>query len=116
MGFMFSVFPIIFTVMFVFVFGMIIMTFARSIKEEHKNNNSPRLTVPATVIAKRDQVSVHHHNHHRHTNTRYFVTFEVESGDRMELQTSGPEYGMLIEGDRGELTFQGTRFLGFDRV
>ena len=116
MGFMFTVFPLIFTVMFVFVFGMIIATFARSIKEERKNNNSPRLTVPATVIAKRDQVSVHHHDHHRHTNTRYFVTFQVDSGDRMELQMSGPEYGMLIEGDRGNLTFQGTRFLSFERV
>jgi hypothetical protein len=114
MDILFSVFPIFFTVMFVFVFGMIIMTFAKGIKEEHKNNNSPRLTVMATVIAKRDQVSVH--DHHRHTNTRYFVTFQVDSGDRMELQTSGSEYGMMIEGDSGKLTFQGTRFLNFERV
>lgn len=116
MNFMFQIFPIIWVVMFVFIFGMIIMTFAKSIKEEHKNNNSPRLTVTATVIAKRDQVSVHHHDHHRHTNTRYFVTFQVDSGDRMELQTSGSEYGMMIEGDSGKLTFQGTRFLNFERV
>lgn len=115
MDFMFSVFPIIFTLMFVFVFGMIIMTFAKGLKQEHKNNQSPRLTVPATVLAKRDQVNVHHHDHHRHTTTRYFVTFEVESGDRMELQMSGSEYGMLIEGDQGKLTFQGTRFLSFER-
>ena len=116
MNFMFTVFPIIWVVMFVFIFGMIIMTFAKSIKQEHKNNQSPRLTVAATVIAKRDQVSIHHHDHHRHTNTRYFVTFQLDSGDRMELQLSGPEYGMLIEGDRGQLTFQGTRFLSFERV
>lgn len=103
-------------VMFVFVFGMIIMTFVKSFREEHKNNNSPRLTVSATVLAKRDQVSIHRHDHHRHTSTCYFVTFEVESGDRMELSLSGSEYGMLIEGDRGKLTFQGTRFLGFERV
>ena len=87
-----------------------------SIKQEHKNNQSPRLTVFATVVAKRDHVSVHHHDHHRHTNTRYFVTFQVNSGDRMELQLSGSEYGMLIEGDQGQLTFQGTRFLSFERV
>ena len=116
MDLMFSIFPIFFMVMFVFVFGMIIMTFAKGIKEEHKNNNSPRLTVSATVVAKRDQVSVHHHDHHRHSNTRYFVTFQVDSGDRMELQLSGPEYGMLIEGDYGKLTFQGTRFLTFERI
>ena len=116
MTFMFAVFPIIWVVMFVFIFGMIIMTFAKNIKQERKNDQSPRLTVPATVITKRDQVSVHHHDHHRHTSTRYFVTFQVDSGDRMELQLSGPEYGMLIEGDQGSLTFQGTRFLSFERT
>ena len=26
------------------------------------------------------------------------------------------EYGMLAEGDRGRLTFQGTRYKGFERV
>ena len=116
MTFMFAIFPIIWVVMFVFIFGMIIMTFAKNIKQERKNDQSPRLTVPATVITKRDQVSVHHHDHHRHTSTRYFVTFQVDSGDRMELQLSGPEYGMLIEGDQGSLTFQGTRFLSFERT
>jgi hypothetical protein len=45
-----------------------------------------------------------------------YVTFEVESGDRMEFHVAGHEYGMLIEGDTGNLTFQGTRYLGFDRV
>ena len=43
------------------------------------------------------------------------MTFQVESGDRMELSVNGPEYGMLAEGDVGELTFQGTRYLSFER-
>ena len=42
-------------------------------------------------------------------------TFQLESGDRMEFQVSGIEYGMLAEGDTGELTFQGTRYLAFER-
>ena len=33
----------------------------------------------------------------------------------MELHVNGREYGMLDEGDFGELTFQGTRYLGFAR-
>ena len=49
------------------------------------------------------------------TNTMYYVTFQMESGDRMEFQVSGIEYGMLAEGDTGELTFQGTRYLAFER-
>ena len=50
-----------------------------------------------------------------HTFTTYYVTFQVESGDRMELTVSGPDYGMLVEGDIGKLSFQGTRYLGFER-
>ena len=44
------------------------------------------------------------------------MTFEVESGDRIELELSGTEYGMLAEGDYGKLSFQGTRYLGFERM
>ncbi len=39
----------------------------------------------------------------------------MESGDRIELCVSGAEYGMLVEGDTGRLTFQGTRYLSFER-
>ena len=52
---------------------------------------------------------------HTSASTTYYVTFEVASGDRMELRLQGHEYGLIVEGDRGELTFQGTRFLGFTR-
>ena len=40
----------------------------------------------------------------------------MESGDRMELEMAGSEYGLLVEGDNGKLTFQGTRYLGFERI
>ena len=113
-----SVFPVIFTVMFILIFGLIVVNIVRGIGQWHKNNNSPRLTVQAAIVSKRMQVS-HHHNAGTHTSsssTQYYVTFEVESGDRMELPVKGSEYGMLVEGDRGQLTFQGTRYLGFERA
>ena len=43
------------------------------------------------------------------------ISFEVESGDRMEFELRGNEYGLLAEGDLGKLTFQGTRYLSFER-
>lgn len=49
------------------------------------------------------------------SSSTYYVTFQVESGDRMEFAVSGNEYGMLVEGDKGSLTFQGTRYLSFLR-
>ena len=116
-GFFDSVFPVIFTVMFVLILGVFIVTLVRGVGQWHKNNNSPRLTVPATVASKRMEVS-HHHNSESHmtnSSTCYYATFQVESGDRMELTVSGSDYGYLVEGDHGKLTFQGTRFLGFER-
>ena len=33
----------------------------------------------------------------------------------MEHTEDGSEYGMLVESDIGKLSFQGTRYLGFQR-
>lgn len=117
--FMFTLMPILSLLIFGLAFGVIAASLVRSGKQWHKNNNSPRLTVEAKVLAKRHDVSRHHsagEHHHHHYHNSYFVTFEVASGDRMELQLQGHEYGLLIEGDRGKLTFQGTRYLGFERT
>ncbi len=54
-------------------------------------------------------------HHHSHASTSYYVTFEVESGSRMEFQIDGSQYGLIAEGDSGKLTFQGSRYLGFER-
>ena len=121
MGFMFDVFPLIFLLFFGMFAYVFISTIVRQAKQEHKNNNSPRLTVDATVVAKRGNTARHHHHgangHHYHTyNNTYYATFQFESGDRIELQMTGADFGLIIEGDRGKLTFQGTRFLGFERV
>ena len=119
-GMGFDMFGIMFTIVFVLVIGTFIVTAVKGIGQWNKNNHSPRLTVPATVVSKRTNVTRHDHggangHHHHHTSTTYYVTFQVESGDRMELHVAGHEYGLLVEGDSGRLTFQGTRYLGFER-
>ena len=114
-------FEIIFMLMFLLVFGMILFAMISGVHQWNQNNRSPRLTVGALVVAKRTNVSHHHHNtatgmgHTTHS-TSYYATFQVESGDRMELSLSGREYGLLAEGDQGYLTFQGTRYLSFERM
>lgn len=129
MGFGFGMGFDMFNVMFYLIFGIVIVMFivtaVKGISTWHKNNNSPRLTVEATVVSRRQNTDVHHHHNagdatgahgmHTTTSTTYYVTFQVASGDRMELHVSGREYGMLAEGDFGELTFQGTRYLDFAR-
>ncbi len=92
-----------------------------------KNNRSPQETVEARVVAKRMKVSGHGgsaiarntstmNTFHSSTYTNYFVTFELEGGKRLELGVKDPEYGMLAEGDHGRLSYQGTRYLGFERM
>lgn len=120
-GFGMNSFLALFTIMFLMIMGTIVFTFIKGISQWNKNNHSPRLTVPAMIVAKRTHVSRHHHHtgsamHHTTRSTSYYVTFQVESGDRMELRVAGHEYGLLVEGDRGALTFQGTRYLGFQRT
>lgn len=114
----FSLFGALFTVVFAMTLVIAILAITRGVREWNRNNNSPRLTVPARVVSKRMDVSGNFggdHGSYTSTSTVYYVTFQVKSGDRMELRVGGKEYGLLAEGDTGNLTFQGTRFLSFDR-
>ena len=112
-----SIFFLLFIVAFVAILGMILVTFVRELSQRNRNNHSPRLTVEATVVAKRQSFSSHRSGGEMHTttSTRYFATFQVESGDRMEFEVDGSDYGLLVQGDIGKLSFQGTRYLGFER-
>ncbi len=107
--FMFGIVPIFIGIIFITVFGFIIFSVLSSIKQGIKNNNSPLLTVPAEVASKRIHVQGDH------SRTTYYVTFEVQSGDRMELIVEGTEYGKLVERDLGLLSFQGTRYISYER-
>ena len=94
-GMGFGMFNIMFFLIFGVVIVMFIVTAVKGISTWNKNNNSPRLTVEATVSSKRQNVDVHHHNTgdnnamHTTTSTTYYVTFQVASGDRMELRVGG---------------------------
>jgi hypothetical protein len=115
----FSVVSIIFPILFIIAFIGIFINILRGVKQWNFNNKQPELTVPAKIVSKRTET--HHHQHNQNnqvaiqTTTSYFVTFEVESGDRIEFKIQGHQYGQMIEGDNGKLTFQGTRFIGFER-
>lgn len=119
--FLFSFGPIFMVFVFVMVIGGFLFVIFSAIKTWSQNNAQPVLSVWAKIVSKRTNVSSSMHNnnnndmHHHSSSTSYYVTFEVESGDRMEFHISGDEYGMLVEGDTGKLTFQGTRYKGFSR-
>lgn len=107
---------ILFYIVPVFVFGTFIFVFAKIIGEWVRNNNSPRLSVDAVIVDKRSATHHHHSNGHHHHTHSYHVTFEVQSGDRMALRVPRGEFDLLVVGDEGTLSFQGTRYLGFTRT
>ena len=118
-----SVYPILFGLVFCLVMGMFIYAIVHNVKEKRANDAAPVLTVEALVKTKRMDTyhtsPTYDGDGHRTSSgsyhTSYYATFEVESGDRLELQVSDYEYGQLAEGDRGKLTFQRKRFLQFER-
>lgn len=100
-------FSVLFVAVFLLLIGVVVFVIVSNIARAARGRASPRLTVQARVVAKRAQVWNHY--------TYYYATFEVESGDRMELSLDGEDFGLLAEGDVGELTFQGKKFLSFER-
>jgi len=105
----FQAFNVVFLVVFAGIVCGVVFVVAKSVNQRVKDDGSPRLTTLARVVTKRTEVWGDH------ASTTYYVTFEVDSGDRMELKVSGEEFGMLVEGDSGTLAFQGSRYYGFLR-
>ncbi|MBP1082861.1 DUF2500 domain-containing protein [Bacillus capparidis] len=111
-----SIFNIVFTIVVIgviCVFGIIIFTAVKGISTWNHNNQQPKLTVRAKVTGKRTEV--HGGSGDSSSRSYNYATFEVESGDRMELQVKAQQYAELAEDDSGSLSFQGTRFLHFER-
>ncbi|AIQ41177.1 hypothetical protein R50912_14955 [Paenibacillus sp. FSL R5-0912] len=88
-------------------------TITRALKIWMTNNASPLESRVATAVTKRAEVWGG--RGHAGTHTSYYVTFEFQDGNRRELEVKAKAYGLIVEGDRGELTSKGTRFKGFAR-
>ncbi len=86
----------------------------RGLSQWRRDNAAPLVTVPALVVTKRPDTWGGSGESGAHTS--YYVTFEVAGGERVELPVPATDYGQLAEGDRGNLTHQGTRFKTFERT
>lgn len=90
----------------------IIWAIAKGVNQWKYNNSQPILKLQAKIVSKRTNVSGSVSDDRT---TTYYITFEVENGSRLEFVVNGHEYGLSAEGDVGKLTYQGTRYLGFER-
>lgn len=109
---MLGVSGIVFLLAFMVSFVLFVLILYVIIKAIKNNSQSAQLTVQATVIGKRTRYYL---REGFPGNEIYYVSFEIKGGDRVELNTTARDYGILFEGDRGLLTFRGSYFLEFQR-
>ncbi|NMO95891.1 DUF2500 domain-containing protein [Paenibacillus lemnae] len=115
---MFDFFGSVMPVFLVVVLGIILLSAGKNILQWNRNNHQPQLTVDSRIVSKRSEIKHTHaadDSSASRPRTFYYLTFEVESGDRMEFAVSGDEFGICAQGDEGRLSFQGTRYLKFER-
>lgn len=73
---------------------------------------APKLTVYAEVVAMTDRI----YKRRSGANAPFgIVTFRTNDGEYPEALVNEKQYNSLEIGARGELTFKGTKFLGFER-
>ena len=115
MGF-FAGFSVLFVLMAFTVFAGVIVVFVILIRRTNQKNREnaglPVETVQAKVVSKRMDV---HGMSNSPTKTDYYVTFELTTGYRVEVQTEGEQFGGMVEGDEGMLPHRGTQFIRFVR-
>ena len=98
---------------FAIVAGGFLYAIVRGLRIWMGNNASEVVTRAVTVVDKRTEVWGGSGD--SSANTNYYMTFEMDDQSRIELPVRADKYGLMVVGDQGELTYQGTRFKHFNR-
>lgn len=111
-----------YTLFFLFFFVVLCIigySVVSGIIEWDRNNKSPVISEEVKVADKRKVRHTHHHKHNGHHHvthsSSYYMTFKSSDGEIKEFRVSRDDYATFDEGEYGTLTYQGTRFLGFER-
>lgn len=112
-----TLFLVVWFSIFFLIIGVLVYTVGKNLIQWNRNNNSEIITARAKVIDKRSEIRVGGgHNSSVHTSSRYYISFEFDNRERIELPVKGNVSGVIMIGDEGELTYQGTRFKEFNRI
>ena len=99
---------------FLLLVALILFAVVAAITGYLRNKKSPMVNVPARVVAKRSEVSGGG-SANSYVRTTFYITFESKDGERREWAIDGQQFGLLAEGDRGTLIYQGDWFKDFRR-
>ncbi len=102
--------PLFVQVVGAIILGVVCFQIIRNVMEWRRNNRAPIEKYVAKLVTKRTHVFGQ-----EMARTNYYVTFEW-NGQRTEFRVRAQDYAALAEGDKGTVTFQGTRFLSFERL
>ena len=92
--------------------SVIIGSIFSGIAQWSSNNAAPIENFPARVITKRTHVSGGSGD--SSASTSYYITFErLSDRARQEFKVTAKVYSSFADDDHGDLSHQGTRFLGF---
>ncbi|ASS69495.1 DUF2500 domain-containing protein [Paenibacillus sp. RUD330] len=105
--------PVFIVIVFVILIGSFVLAIGRGLFTWGSNNAVEMLTNSCKVVDKRTRASGGGVD--CSADTAYYATFEFADGSRVELRMPADEYGLAVVGDVGELTYQGTRYKGFER-
>lgn len=106
--------PLFFKLFFLIIVGFFVFIIVNMVKLWMTNNASPLVIARSTAVTKRSEVWGGTGD--SGASTSYYVTFELEDGSRVELQVQSRVFGLIVEGDLGELSYQGSRFMDFQRA
>lgn len=95
----------------ILVVGTFLYVIIRGFSTWTTNNAADVITSPATVLDKRTEVWGGSGD--TSSSTNYYVTFELANSTRIELPVRSDKFGLIVVGDHGQLTYQGTRFKEF---
>ena len=89
-----------------FVATFIVIMLIRGLGQRNQTQ-APRRTLNAVVAGKRGGTGK--------ASETYYIAFEADNGERMEVSVDAATYGLLAPGDAGQLTLRGAQYLGFVR-
>jgi hypothetical protein len=116
----FTLFSALFAVVFFGIFILIGYMLVKSFAERSRNNSSPIVTSRVTITAKTTNTAYRGNYIPDNINVQtpyntYFITFEFVNGNRAEFNVPRSDYAYISEHDTGILTYQGSRYINFER-
>lgn len=101
-------------IVFIIKRGRKLSRWSNSLHEEQK-------TITATLVKKEEITTAHSNGLRRNPGSIPFssttgrFTFETTDGEKLTFSVKGFDYGGVKEGERGQLTYQGTYYLSFKK-